>query len=131
MTRARLCRAHRREMRKLQARVDKATSSDRVFFERHPDRAYRVRRAHTAEIRQEEIIQGERVVPVPGCGIFVAVKSICPGARLRLLVQGLKDSEVDLTEAEARDIFERMQTPEMRQIEAQMRATSCGGEAAS
>jgi hypothetical protein len=126
MSEPKLNRNQRREMKRLAAAVEKAITSDRLFFNRHPDREYRLRHAYTAEIEQEAILQGEPVIAMPGYRIFVVVKNLCSGSRLRMLVQGSDHAEVDVSEAEACDIFEMMQTPKTREVEAQMRATSCG-----
>ena len=62
---AKLSRAQRRELQKLAARVEKATISDRKFFERFPHREHRLRYAHAAEVAQEEIAQGEPITIKP------------------------------------------------------------------
>lgn len=123
-----MTRAQRRAIERLQKRVDKAVAADRRFFERFPDREHRLRHAYSSEIAQEEIAQGEPIVTLPGNAAFVIVKCLCSGTRMRLLLQGPKDTEVDLSEQEARAIFEGMaeRIPQIRESEAELRAISCG-----
>jgi hypothetical protein len=120
--------AQRRKLQKLEARVEKATNADRLFFERHPDRTHRLRCAYTAEIESEAVVQGEPVIAQPGYRILVVVKCLCRGSRLRMLLQGLESEDTDISEAEAAWIYEMLQTPQTRAVEARMRAISCSGE---
>ena len=115
-----LSRPQRRRFEKLADRVDRMTKADRVFFERRPDRQHRVRLAHSAEIEQHEILDGPIAAPT-GCQVFVAVKNIAPGHRLRLFVLGIEGSETDLSEEEACAIYEMPQTDKSREVEEAMR----------
>ena len=56
--RVQLTRAQRRQLQKLAARVDRVTEADRLFFERFPHRKYRVRLTSSAEIEQQELLDG-------------------------------------------------------------------------
>jgi hypothetical protein len=112
-----------REMQGLADNVDLVTQADRKFFERRPDRQHRVRLASQAEIGQQELLQGEPIETLPGCRIFTIVRNIAPGARLRLFTYGLEGAETDLSETIARAIFEACATPQIRRIEADIRAT--------
>jgi hypothetical protein len=53
-----LSSAQRRELKKLGKQVKRALQSDKLFFERRPERMHRVRLSHSAEIRQNEIAAG-------------------------------------------------------------------------
>ena len=121
MSEIRLSRAQRREMKRLGKLVDKATEADRMFFERKPDRQHRVRLSHQAEIKQNEIISGEPLPAPPGFAWFTAVRQVRPGARLRLFTLNEGDSETDLPEVTAREIYQDLQTPWAREVEADMR----------
>lgn len=126
-------RTQRREMKRLATLVEKATNADRLYFERFPDREHRIRYAYTAEIQQEQIIHGEKIIAEPGYRIFTIVKNLCRGSRLRILRQGPEHADVDVSEAEARDIYEAIAstTLQVRMVEAEMRALSCGEAASS
>ena len=121
-------RAQRRELKKLAVLVDRACESDRMFFERFPQRRHRVRRSHSAEARQEEILRGEPLRPHPRFAWFSVVRNVAPGVRLRLLLLNHNDAEVDLSEEMCREIFETAATPPVQAIEEELRATF-GGEA--
>jgi len=130
MSEIKLSRAQRREIQKLAMKVDKATASDRRFFERFPHRQHRIRRAHSAEVQQEEIARCMRWIHEPGYRAFAVIRNLCSGARLRMLIQGSEDADADIGEAAARDIYEQFETGETRQVEAEMRAISCKGAVA-
>jgi hypothetical protein len=116
-----LSRAQRRQMQKLADLVDRVTQADRLFFERFPHRMHRVRIASRAEIEQQELIQGAVLWVAPACRIFVAVRNVAPGCRLRLYIQGIEGAETDLTEEVAAAIFKDSASPKTWEIEAQMR----------
>jgi hypothetical protein len=105
-----LTRTQRRQMRGLADRVDRASQSDRRFFERFPHRAHRIRLASRAEIGQEELLRGAVLWAPPPCRIFAAVRNVAPGVRLRLFTAGLEGSETDLSEAIASAAFEAAAT---------------------
>jgi hypothetical protein len=91
-------RKQRRQIQKLGELVDKATQSDRRFFERRPDREHRLRRADRAEILQTALLSNGEfdIHPPPGLAWFVAVKNLCNGARLRQLAPFLENADADL-----------------------------------
>jgi hypothetical protein len=102
-----LSRAQRRQLQKIAPRIDRATSTDALFFERFPTREHRVRLAHRAEIEEQRII--ENLPPIPdGCRAFIAVRRVAPCMRLRALVIAPEGNETDLPESMARSIFERV-----------------------
>jgi hypothetical protein len=121
-----LCRAQRREFKRLQVTVDKAVAADRAYFARHPHREHRLRHAFAAEVAQEEIGQRETITIKPGYRAFVLVKCLCRGSRIRILVQGSDHAEVDLSEEAV-----RIATPKVQEAEAELRRISCGEPAAS
>ena len=121
MSTIQLTRSQRREMQKLAGRVDKVTQADRRFFERFPNRRHRVRLASQAEIAQHELLEGAPIWKPPGTRIFVAVRNIAPGCRLRLYIRGIEGAETDLDEGMAKAIFESSASPRTWEVEAQMR----------
>jgi hypothetical protein len=95
---------HRRMLEELQKLVDKASDSDRLFFERKRDRKYRIRRSHRAEILQNHLLsrcEFDSRLP-PDLDWFVAVKNLCDGVRLRAFVPRFGR---DLTDEDARHIM--------------------------
>lgn len=120
-----LNRQQRRKMKRLAEEADIAVEGDRRFFDRHVGRAYRLRLASWAERQQIELVQGGRLDPTPDQAVFVVMKQLAPGVRLKATVFGPRESiGEDLTDAEAGSVFEGYADihPEMRQREAMMRA---------
>jgi hypothetical protein len=115
-----LTRTQRRQMRGLADRVDRASQSDRRFFERFPNRQHRIRLASRAEIEQEELLRGAVLWAPPPCRIFAAVRNVAPGVRLKLMIRGVEDAETDLDEATALAIFEAAATPRTWEVVSQM-----------
>jgi hypothetical protein len=116
-------------MKKLAARVDKITDTDRKFFERFPHRQHRVRVAGRAEIEQNALIVGEDIQRrSPGCNYYVIVKNLAPGTRLRMIVAADEDWDTELSEREARERFDVRRTPQVSQVERDMLKLSdrCG-----
>jgi hypothetical protein len=59
---------------------------DRKFFRKHPTRSYRLRPALDIEVAEKDLINGTAVLLCPpGMGVFVSVRQVVPGVRLRLL----------------------------------------------
>jgi hypothetical protein len=102
-----LSRAQRRQMKKLAARVDKATNADRKFFERFPHRRHRVRLVGPAEVEYSALLAGEspRRLP-PDFRHYAIIKNVASGARLRMIVIGNKGWDTDLPEQKARELYE-------------------------
>jgi hypothetical protein len=102
-----LSRAQRRQLKKLAARVDKATNADRKFFERFPHRRYRVRLVGPAEVEYGALLAGEspRRLP-PDFRHYAIIKNVASGARLRVIVIGNEGWDTDLPEQEARELYE-------------------------
>ena len=116
----RLTRAQRRQMKKLADKVDRITQTDRRFFERRPDRQHRVRLASQAEVEQHTIVDA-CPSPPDGYRLYVAVRNVAPGARLRQFLVAPEGRETDLSEAVARVIFEKVAVPWVGEVEADMR----------
>lgn len=118
-----LTRQQRRQMQRLAGAADRAIEGDRRFFLRHPTRAYRVRLISQAERQQAEIIQGGAIVPAPDQAVFVAIKQLAKGVRLKVSVVGSRAYIGDeLTDDEARNVFESFADlfPAIRDREAAM-----------
>jgi hypothetical protein len=119
-----LTRYQRRHTKKLAPHIGRIADADRVFFEQHPDRRHRIRFASEVEIAQNEILSGEVKILPAGFRHFVIVRKIAPGRRLRLFVTNTEDFATDVPEDLARTIFEKVATPQVREIEAALRAES-------
>src|SRR4051794_9503329 len=116
-----------RALQTLAERVGRVTQADRLFFERFRHRQYRVRIASQAEIEQDLMLTGSERVLLPGERVFVAIKNVASGVRLRLLFVGPIDADTDLSEAHARLIFEEgTDSDKCREIEAQLRQLAEG-----
>ena len=120
----RLTRNQRRQMKKLAPHLGRIADADRVFFEQHPDRRHRIRFASDVEIAQHEILSGKLVRLPPGHRHFVIVRNIAPGRRLRLFVTNEENAETDVPEDLADVLFDMAAAPQVREIEAALRAAS-------
>ena len=120
-----LSRRQRRQMKRLGEEADRAVEGDRRFFDRWPNRTYRIRLASHAERQQIEIVQGGRIRAADDQAVFVVMKQLAPGVRMKATVIGPRESiGEELTEAEAGSIYESYADihPEVRRREAMMRA---------
>ena len=78
---------------------------DDEFFEHHPDRQYRVRRAAAVEIRQKQFNGG--LPPLaPGDRWFLALWNLAPGRRVCLFIANRPDVDTNLTDGEAQAVFD-------------------------
>ena len=102
-----LTRQQRRAMQRLAGDVERATDGDRRFFERHPDRSYRVRLASKSEIAQREITTGiDSFGPDPTTRYFILVHQLAPGVRMRAYVPGpAEEAGEDFSENAARCLW--------------------------
>ncbi|MBR1167451.1 hypothetical protein [Bradyrhizobium liaoningense] len=116
----------RRQLQKLADRVDRVSESDRRFFERFPHRQHRVRRASQAEIEAIAILSGEKKTVAADRQVYLAVKSIAPGAQLRLVIIGPRNLDTDFPEFFAQELYELLNNDQAREIEAQMRMRAAG-----
>jgi hypothetical protein len=114
-------RSPRRQRRKLADQVDRITQGDRRFFERFPHRQHRVRLASAAELQQHEQLEGAPLGIPPGYRVFVVIRNVFPGARMRLFLPAPEGRNTDVSEATARAIFETVATPYTWEVEADMR----------
>lgn len=129
-----LSRSQRRQMKRLGEEADRAVEGDRRYFARWPHRTYRVRLVSSAERKQLELFQGHPIRPDPGQAVFVTMKQLAPGVRLKATVVGpLESIGEELTDAEAGSVFESYADlhPQVREREAMMRAAyvRLGGKA--
>jgi hypothetical protein len=112
-----LNRAQRRLMKKLADRIDLIAEADRQYFERFPHRKHRVRVAGRAEIEQAKLTGADMSLP-PGKQNYSVVRYLTPDTCLRMSVVGPVDADPELfSEEEARGIFERNETDEVRMIQ--------------
>lgn len=126
-----LSRSNRRRFDRHQPSVDRVTAADAAFFDRHHDRTHRVRLAAAAEVAQNQIMApDEDLTPVPGARWIVLVKQLRPGVRLRAFAQATGADDFDLSEAEARDLYDAKVRPGSRLhgIELQMQAALAKAE---
>ena len=71
-------------LQKLTDEIDRTVcESDRRFFDAHPKRNHRLRPASWAEVSMHEIADGVAAPITAGNQMFVAVKQLKPGIRLR------------------------------------------------
>ncbi len=76
-------------------------ADDDLFFEQHPDRKYRIRRASPVEVRQHGALPA-----LPQGQEFLAIWSPEPGRRIGLLTSNREDVATDLDEKLAHCIFD-------------------------
>jgi hypothetical protein len=105
----------------LGAELDRVMQSDRLYFERFPTRKHRVRLASHVEIAEMETVAGRDCGAPAGAQIYVAVKNIAPGLRIRTYLSAPADCDTDLTEAQAAEIFYSCAGEMHRKLEAKMR----------
>lgn len=108
------------------AEMDKVCEDDRRFFLLHKDRSHRVRLASSAEITRWEVMAGESAVG-PGMypWLFVLVRQLAPGARMRTYVHGAVEmAGQDIGEAAARGLWDiaAEHNPSIRANEAELHA---------
>ncbi|MCC0808061.1 hypothetical protein FPV16_17900 [Methylobacterium sp. W2] len=85
-----------RTMKRMTAEADAMRESDRLFFERFPHRQHRVRRLSKAELAQFEEATGTTLlVPSQADALFVIIKNLAPGVRLRIHTLGPADETGD------------------------------------
>lgn len=111
---AALSRAARRRIKALAPAVGRITNGDRLYFERHSTREFRIRIAGRAEVETDLILKGETdISPVQGAQWVTVVRQIVPGVRIRAVTQsvgrGLADFDVD--EDLARWAYEQIVVP--------------------
>jgi len=78
---------------------------DDLFFEHHPDRQYRIRRASPVEVREKQLNGGLPPLP-PGLRWFMVIRNVAPGRRIAPFAPHLEDAETDTDEETARAVFD-------------------------
>jgi hypothetical protein len=103
--------------------IDRVTDGDCVFFEQNPDRKHRLRLACQAEVEEYEIVHGGRPILPPDYWMFIVVRCVAPGLRMRLRAFMRKD-HTDTSDAFARGVFEQagVECPELLQAANRLRA---------
>jgi hypothetical protein len=116
-----LTRAKRRKLDKLAVKVDVISDDDRKFFERFPQRKFRIRLAGQAELDQQELINGR----LQNCSsdnlLYVLVKNIKPSARMRVFVLGPDDLDTDLQDDTLRMCWDIVASEGVQTFEATAR----------
>lgn len=119
-----------RRLERLAVKNEATIDADKRFFERRPHRRHRVRVASSAEAETSRLLSG--VVATPGGRLFIAVRKVADGARVRALFFGPDESAADLDgmgEDEAAWLFERTASahPKLTEIEgvAKTLASAC------
>ncbi|MER8683954.1 hypothetical protein [Mesorhizobium sp. M1405] len=100
------------------AEVQQVTEADRRYFERFPHRQHRLRLGTSAELKQL-LILGSR--QPPEYRLYVGVKNIAPGVRMRRFLWCPAGLETEIGEARARHVFEAAATEFARRVEAAVR----------
>ncbi|MFG1306009.1 hypothetical protein V5F34_17960 [Xanthobacter autotrophicus] len=101
-------RANQRRLERLALKNEATIAADRRFFERRPDRQYRLRLASAAEVDLNRALSG--TWSAPGARLFVVVRKISPTVRIRALLFGPAENAADMdnvSEGEAAFLFGR------------------------
>ena len=121
-----LTRQQRRALERNAEGVDRATESDRRFFQRFPARNYRVRAMAPAEIAQlDTIVNGDMEPLEPGFRRFVVMRQIAPGLRFKVFRQAPAEKVgEEASEHIARSLYEfhLTENPQARAREEAMAA---------
>ncbi len=80
---------------------------DRRFYERHPHRRHRIRRATRTEIEAMASVHGVEVtILLPGDRWFVVTRLVTPGGWVKLFTVNKADSDTDVAEDLAASLFD-------------------------
>jgi hypothetical protein len=80
---------------------------DRRFYERHPYRRHRIRRATRTEITAMASVHGiEATALLPGDRWFVVTRLVAPGAWVKVFIINKADSDTDVAEDFAASLFD-------------------------
>jgi hypothetical protein len=123
-----LSRPQKRKLKRLTDKLDSLLDADRRFFERRPDRSYRVRRAFKPENEIVDLL-AEDGDPIPeGMVRLFIVRQIRPGLRMRVYAKGSDWLEPDLwSDEQCRAVYEAVATsPKHREIERGLEAIGKG-----
>lgn len=102
-------RQQRRRLKALTIQNELTIKADAKFFERHPDRTFRMRLASRSEVEMNNLGKGE-VSPLPvGMRLFVLVKNITTGVRMRAhLVASLEYMDEEIPDGILRHIYQTL-----------------------
>lgn len=87
-----LSRRQRRQMKRLGDEANRAVEGNRRFFDRWPGRTYRTRLASSAERQQIEIVQGGPIWAGGDQAVFVVMKQLAAGVRMKATAIGPRES---------------------------------------
>lgn len=122
-------RNQKRQIQKLAVRVDRELDNDRRYFQRHPERTTYIRRPYPAE-RESAYVAGT-AIRGHAEEMYVLVHQVSPGNRLRGFIRSPAGLETDLSEEEARGLWDKYAAIHprvaeiyslMRQVAGRMRA---------
>ena len=105
---------------KTEAALERANKLDRAWFERHPERAHRVRRLVPGEPLCEDTPP-----PMAALTAYVVVKQIAPGLRVRAAFRGTR-RPCDC-EACSSDLWLKFSPPELQALAIEAAAIMLGG----
>lgn len=105
MTEPAMPRAERRRLKKLTIDNEPTIEGDARFFRRRRDRAYRVRKASSAEVEMLMLLHGYDRPPAGTCW-YTAVRSFGPGVRMRAFMHNRTGLETDLNEDSCRVLYQ-------------------------
>jgi hypothetical protein len=109
----------------LSRRVDSELDADRAFFRGRPDRQHYVRRVFPNERLQTEFLGGRNLSFDPLThAAFVAVKKVHRTARVRVTFIARRDTNTDMSEREAKKMFNRLSTTKVQEIVSMLKATA-------
>ena len=83
--------------------LDCVSQSDRLFFELHPERKYRIRYADQAEI---EFLKATGDPTPTGWWVYAAVCNVAPGVRTKVFLAAPEVRETNVSDDMARAVFE-------------------------
>jgi hypothetical protein len=107
------------EMKQLEPGLAKAVEADQAFFERHPERHYRLRHSHSAEVRWREIEAGQSWPLPPQTEWFTVVHHLGNGYLMQALTTNVAGAETDLPDRVCEFMF-RVET-ENRELPIEQR----------
>jgi hypothetical protein len=123
-----LTRAQRRRIKAAAPSVDRITDADRIFFERFPDRQYRLRVSGQAEIEQNAALDDEGLFDKPGYQWFTVVCNVVPGSRIRLFFASRREIDTEVRDEFARDLFNIIASGGLRETIDAMREEKEDGD---
>ncbi|TNC10425.1 hypothetical protein FF100_22395 [Methylobacterium terricola] len=101
---ANLSRADRRRFDRFCEKNEPTLAADRRFFERRPDRTYRVRLASAAEVETLRLTGRGSETPA-GYRWYVAIRHVVQDVRVRAFAIGRDGLDTDVSDAVAANIY--------------------------